>query len=166
MRQTIFILTGTMVFLSIVILLFVRFVFVVGEGYPTWSAARNFLIRSGEIRIKIPTENRILSAHCDDPESILKVNGQSVVTKIGYAWCTIEVRTLTHDSAHTYFFNPRKENSWNRIHFFPVESDDPKSDFTKVENGVEISHTDVIRESVPIRSKAQNTNTINEAGSP
>ena len=119
MRQTIFILIGTMVFLLTVILLFVRFVFVVGEGYPTWSAARNFLIRSGEIRIEIPTENRILSAHCDDPESILEVNGQSVVTKIGYAWCTIEIRTQAHGSAHTYFFNPKKENSWNRIHFFP-----------------------------------------------
>ena len=151
MRPTIFILIGAMGLLSTVILLFVRFVFVVGEGYPTWSAARNFLIRSGEIRIEIPTANRILSAHCDDPESIVKVSGQSVVTKIGYARCTIEVRTQANGSAHTFFFNPKKENSWNRIHFFPVEPDDSKSDFTKVENGVKVSHTDMIREFVPIR---------------
>jgi hypothetical protein len=35
-----------------------------------------------------------------------------------------------------------------------VEPDDSKSNFTKVENGVEISHNDVIRESVPVRSEA------------
>jgi len=149
MKRAIIILTGLLVFLSANLVLFTRYKIVANEGYPIWEATRNFLIRSGEIKIQFPDNVEILSAHCDDPKGTVRTKGQTVITKIGNSWSIVEVRAQSEDGGFTYFFNSRKPNSWDRIYYFPIDPGNPSSKFIKIENGIEKSHTDVIREANP-----------------
>lgn len=103
------------------------------------------LIRDGEIVITLPDGVEVVDARCDDPQGDLSVDGQVVTTKIGYSWCTIALDVEINGQAHTLQFNPQKLNNWNRMRFEPIDSSDPFSDFTKIENGVEKPNNDLSR---------------------
>ena len=156
MKRTLLILIGLVVFLSINLVLITRYRIVASEGYPTWEATRNFLLRSGEIKVDLPNTVEIMKAHCDDPRGEVHINGNTVITKIGHSGCVIEIQTRSEGGTHTYFINSQRLNNWNRIHFFPADAEDPQTRFIKVENGITKTHTDIIRESIPIKSEVQN----------
>lgn len=124
-------------------LVFMRFWVLPSEGYPTWEAVRNILIRDGEIVITFPEGVIPLAARCDDPDSTTEVNGRSVTTKIGYSWCVIQVDTTRDGIPITYTFNPQKHNNWNRIRFEPEYPSRPDSNFKQFENGILKAHHDV-----------------------
>lgn len=124
-------------------LLFMRYRVVVSEGYPTWEAVRNMLVRDGQIVITFPEGVRLLSAKCDDPEASVSIQGQAVITKIGYSWCLIDVEVEIGSERINYRFNPQKLNNWNRMRFEPEDCSDPHSTFKKFENGVLKPHTDL-----------------------
>ncbi|TLD70202.1 hypothetical protein FEM03_13510 [Phragmitibacter flavus] len=145
MRRVIYILLGLALLVPAAFLVFVRYSFMVSEGYPTWEAARNYLVRDGEIVTRLPDGQKVLSARCDDSDDI-RIDGTKVITKIGYSWSTISIRTEVDGKTETIYFNPQKLNSWNRMLFVPVNPSDPQSAYTKFENGVEKSHSDVTRE--------------------
>ena len=113
----------------------------VQEGYPTLSGARNLIFRDGEVRITFPNEMKPLSAECDHAEAVIA--GNEVITKIGYSWSVISVKVQTPQGVKTYRFHPKKENSWNRIHYRPSDHVDAVLGFEKFENGVKKSAHDV-----------------------
>ncbi len=129
--------------LPVAFLLFMRFWVLPSEGYPTWEAVRNILVRDGEIVITFPERVTPLAARCDDRDSSVSINGRSVITKIGYSWCVIEVDAARGGETITYTFNPQKLNNWNRMRFEPVYPSNPNSSFKKFENGVLKTHSDV-----------------------
>lgn len=109
-----------------------------GEGYPTWEAVRNMLIRDGEIVVTIPEGVRVVAARCDDPNGQVSIDGQVVTTKIGYTRCTVSVDVEFDGESRTFEFDSAKVNSWNRMRFEPVDPSDPLSEFTLYENGIEV----------------------------
>jgi hypothetical protein len=145
MKRSILLVLALMVLLPAAFLLFMRFSVVAGEGYPTWEAVRNMLIRDGEIVITLPRGASVVSAHCDEEDSDVSIDGRTVTTKIGYSWCLITINADIDGKPHTLQFNPQKLNNWNRMRFLPVDPDDPFSDFTKFENGVEKPNSDLTR---------------------
>lgn len=156
MNRTLLILIGLVLFLSINLVLITRYRIVANEGYPTWEATRNFLLRSGEIKVDLPNTIEIVKAHCDDPRGKVYIDGNTVITKIPNSRCVIEIQARSKDDRHTYFINTQKLENWNRIHFFPAQAENPRTRFIKVENGITKTHTDIIRESIPIKSEVQN----------
>ena len=156
MNRTLLILIGLVLFLSINLVLITRYRIVANEGYPTWEATRNFLHRSGEIKVDLPSTVEIVKAHCDDPQGEVYIDGNTVITKIPNSWCVIEIQARSKDGMHTYFINTQKLENWNRIHFFPAQAENPHTGFIKVENGITKTHTDIIRESIPIKSEVRN----------
>ena len=145
MKRAILIALVLVVALPSAFLLLMRYRVVSSEGYPTWEAVRNMLMRDGEIVITLPDEVKVLAARCDDPESDVSIDGQIVTTKIDYSWCTIAVDVEINGQAHTLQFNPQKLNNWNRMRFEPIDPSDPFSDFIKIENGVKKPNNDLIR---------------------
>ena len=103
------------------------------------------LVRDGEIVITLPDGVKVVEARCDDPQSDVSIDGQVVITKIGYSWCTIALSVEINGQAHTFQFNPQKLNNWNRMRFEPIDRSDPFSDFKKFENGVEKPNNDFLR---------------------
>ena len=130
--------------LILVFLLILRYYFVVSEGYPTWEAVRNYLIRDGEIVVLFPEGVKPLSAYCDDTYAVVSINGQSVTTKVGYSWCDMTVLAETNGTKVKYIFSPKKLNNWNRIRFEPENPADPRANFVKYENGVRFKHRDLV----------------------
>ena len=99
----------SMLVLSIVFVLVMRYWFVPREGYPTWEAVRNYLIRDGQIQIVLPDGLKPLAATCDDRESVVSIEGQTVMVRIGYSWCLIEVIAATDSGQKRVLkFNPQK----------------------------------------------------------
>jgi len=145
MKRPIFLVFGAMVLLLSAFLLLMRFWVVSNEGYPTWQAVRNILIRDGEIVIILPRSMNIVSARCNRDEGQVSIDERTVTAKIEYSWCVITIDAEIDGEKHTLQFNPQKLNNWNRIRFIPVDPDDPRSDFIKFENGVEKSHYDFAR---------------------
>jgi hypothetical protein len=145
MKRVILTVLVVAVALPAAFLLFMRFSVVRSEGYPTWEAVRNILIRDGEIVVTLPEGAKIISAQIDEPEGDVSIDGQIVSTKIGYSWCTISVEVEIEGQHQTIRFSPQKLNNWNRMRFEPVNPADPFSDFTKVENGVEKPNGDTRR---------------------
>ena len=145
MKRVAIIAIMILIVLSSAFLLFMRYAVVASEGYPTWEAVCNMLMRDGEIVIILPDGVKVVDARCDDPQGDVSVDGQAVTTKIGYSWCTIALDVEINGQAHTLQFNPQKLNNWNRMRFEPIDSSDPFSDFTKVENGVEKPNNDLSR---------------------
>lgn len=133
------------VVLPLAFLLLMRYRVVPSEGYPTWEAVRNMLIRDGEIVIILPYGVSVLDARCDDPQGDVSIDGKVVTTKVGYSWCTIALDVEINGQAHTLQFNPQRLNNWNRMRFEPIDLSDPFSDFTKIENGVEKPNNDLSR---------------------
>lgn len=146
MRRAIYILLALAIALPAALLIYLRYGFVASEGYPTWEAVRNYIVRDGEIVIRLPEDLKIVSARCDDIKGSVRIDGQRVTTKIGYTWCTISLQTESDGRAETIRFNPQKLNSWNRVIFIPVNPRDHQSEFLKFENGIETLHSDVTRE--------------------
>ena len=126
----------TMVVLGL--LLFARFVVLPSEGFPTWEAVWNILIRDGQIQIYFPDGVQPMKAQCDESDSIVSIEENLVTTKIGYSWCmiTVEAETVS-GTQRRYFFNPQKLNNWNRIRFVPIDSKNVDSEFRMIENGLE-----------------------------
>ncbi|MDB4537616.1 hypothetical protein N9230_03270 [Akkermansiaceae bacterium] len=145
MKRVILIVFVLVVALPTALLLFMRYSVVSSEGYPSWEAVRNMLVRDGQIVITLPNDVKVLTAQCDDPDSEVSVNGQMVTTMIGYSWCTIAVDVEIEGQRQTLRFNPKKLNNWNRMRFEPVDPSDPFSDFIKIENGVEMPNNDFTR---------------------
>ncbi|MCW0221381.1 MAG: hypothetical protein OJI67_23855 [Prosthecobacter sp.] len=145
MKRAIFFVIALLVTLPVMVLLFMRYQVMVHEGYPTWEAVRNRLVPDGEIAVTMPQGVKILSVKCDDPRSQISIRGQEVVTKVGYSWYTLSIEAEIKGSPYLFTFNPQKLNHWNRIRFEPTDASNPYSDFTKSENGVRGSHSDVIR---------------------
>ena len=145
MKRVAIIALVILVVLPSAFLLFMRYSVVASEGYPTWEAVRNMLMRDGEIVIILPDGVKVVDARCDDPQGDVSVDGQAVTTKIGYSWCTIALDVEINGQAHTLQLNPQKLNNWNRMRFEPIDSSDPFSDFTKIENGVEKPNNDLSR---------------------
>ena len=56
MNRTLLILIVLVLFLSFNLVLITRYRIVANEGYPTWEATRNFLLRSGEIKVDLPNK--------------------------------------------------------------------------------------------------------------
>lgn len=131
--------------LSVSFLLVMRYWVVAREGYPAWEAVGNLLMGGGEIVVILPEGVKVISAQCDDPHGRISVEGQAVITKIGYSWCRITVETEVAGRAGTIEFNPQKLNNWNRIRFEPHDAADPQLEFAKFENGIRKSHSDVSR---------------------
>ena len=150
MRRSIIIVLLLAVALPATFLLFMRYGVVASEGYPTWSAVRNILMRDGEIVIELPNNVKILDAQCDHAGAKISVDGQVVTTKIGYSWCIIVLDVEIQGKEHTLRFNPQKMNNWNRIRFEPVNPSDPFSEFIKFENGIEKPNSDTSRATTPI----------------
>lgn len=132
-------------------LLCMRYLVMPSEGYPSWEAVRNYLQRDGEIRITFPDGVQPLSASCEDEEpNSTSIQGNVVVTKIGYSWCLLEVMARTPEGETIlYKFHPQKLNNWNRIHYLPENPADPHSPFRKLENGIEKEAHDVSTEAAP-----------------
>ena len=146
MRRAIYILLALAIVLPAALLISLRYGFAASEGYPTWEAVRNYLVRDGEIVIRLPEGLKIVSARCDDTNGRVRIDGQTVTTKIGYTWCTISIQAESDGRTETIHFKPQKLNNWNRMIFVPVNPGDPKSEFSKFENGIEKVHSDVTRE--------------------
>lgn len=149
MKRILLITLGIIVTPPVAFMLLMRFFILPGEGYPTWEGVRNTLIQDGEITINLPQGVNIISADCDFPATTPSINGQTITTKIGYSWCTITIEAETNGAPHTLQFNPQKLNDWNRIRFAPINPNDPFSDFRKIENGVEKTNVDFIRNPGP-----------------
>ncbi len=145
MRRIIFTLLGLAVLVPASFLVYMRYSFMASEGYPTWEAVRNYLVRDGEIVIAFPEGVNVVSARCDDTDVDIQIDDQTVTTKIGYSWCTITIQTERGGRSESFSFNPQKLNSWNRMHFVPANPCDAQSVFLKLENGVEKAHSDVTR---------------------
>jgi hypothetical protein len=118
-------------------LLFMRYSVVASEGYPTWEAVRNMLLRDGEIAITLPKGITVVSACCDEIKSTVSIDGRTVTTKVGYSNCMVTIEAVVESAPRTLQFESQKLNSWNRICFIPVDSNNPLSDFIEFENGVE-----------------------------
>jgi len=146
MRRVIYILLGLVILAPAAFLIYMRYGFVASEGYPTWDAVRNYLVRDGEIVVHLPEGLKVVSARCDDAGGHVQVDGQTVTTKIGYTWSTISIQTEVDGRPEIIAFSPQKLNNWNRMLFVPINPSDPHSDFLKFENGVKKSHSDVTRE--------------------
>lgn len=146
MRRVTYISLGLAILLPAALLLSLRYRFAASEGYPTWEAVRNYLEREGEIVIRLPEGLKIVSARCDDINGNVRIDGQTVTTKIGYTWCTISIEIEVDARPEAIYFNPQKLNNWNRMLFVPASPRDPYSAILKFENGVEESHSDVTRE--------------------
>ena len=146
MRRAIFILLGLAVILPTAFLLYMRYGFMPGEGYPTWAAVRNYLVRDGEIVIIVPEGRQVVDAQCDSSRDV-RTEGRTVTTKVGYTWCTISIDLEGEGKPETIHFSPQKLNNWSRMLFLPAMPNDPDSDFLKYENGIEKEHSDVTRES-------------------
>lgn len=146
MRRVIKILVGLAILTPAVFLIGMRYGFVASEGYPTWEAVRNYLVRDGEIVVRLPEGLNVVAARCDDPRGNVRVDGQTITTKIGHTWCRIAIQTEGDGRRETIVFSPQKLNNWNRMLFVPINSSDPHSDFLKFENGVMKAHSDVTRE--------------------
>jgi hypothetical protein len=124
--------------LPILVLLAMRYAWMPQEGYPSWEAVRNYLIRDGEIRIVFPDGVTPISADCDHPEAKTSIEGQQVITKIGYSWASITVwAELSPGEKRQFLFETQKLNNWNRILFLPVDSENPNFNWAKIENGIE-----------------------------
>ena len=117
-------------------LLSMRYLWMPKEGYPSWEAVRNYLIRDGEIRIVFPEE--VTPKATKSSERVTSIVANEVVTKIGYGWPTIViVAELPTGKERRYVFHSQKLNNWNRIKFVPVDPTDPDSRWLKIENGIE-----------------------------
>lgn len=125
-------------------LLLMRYVVMPSEGYPSWQAVRNIMQRDGEIRISFPEDVTILHAECRHPQAITSIQGQQVITKIGYAWSKVKVRLKKADGSELdIVFHPQKLNNWNRIHYLPKEPGNFDAGFLKYENGIEKDAHDI-----------------------
>ena len=120
MKRAICILLVLVIIPPAAFLLTMRYGFVAREGYPTREAVRNYLERDGEIVIRLPEGLEIVSAQCDDVQGVVRIDGQTVTTKIGYTWCLISIVTKSGERTETILFNPQKLNNWNRMMFIPV----------------------------------------------
>lgn len=153
MRRVIYTLLGWGIFAVAAFLIYLRYGFVASEGYPTWEAVRNYLVRNGEVVIRLPRGVTALSASCDDSSSEVRILGQTVIVKIGYSWCCISIQAEVNGHPETIAFYPQKLNNWNRILYVPANPEDPRSDFWKFENGVEKRHSDVARNAASEQDK-------------
>jgi hypothetical protein len=140
--KLVFLICALLMAIFIALLIFLRFFVVPREGYPTWEAARNILVRDGEIVIVLPDEMAVLDARCDHPECEISIDGQIVTTKVGYSSSAIVLDVEIRGQRQVLRFAPKKLNNWNRIRFEPVDLGDPFSEFRKIENGLEESHLD------------------------
>jgi len=145
MKRAILIVLVLVVVLPSSFLLFMRYIVVASEGYPTWDAVRNMLVRDGEIVIMLPDGVKVVEVCCDDPKGDVSIDGQVVTTKIGYSCCTITLEVDINGQAHTLQFNPQKLNNWNRIRYEPINCSNPLSGFKKIENEVEKPNNDISR---------------------
>ena len=132
--------------MPLVFLLFMRFLVVPRERYPTWEAVRNILVKDGEIVIVLPDEVKVLSARYDHPQSEVFINDQIVTTKIGYSISTVVLEVEIRGRRQILHINPQKPNNWNRIRFEPIDPGDPLTNYRKIENGIKKSHYDFSRE--------------------
>lgn len=136
MRRAFIIIPVLMLVLCGAFLLVLRYRVVADEGYPTWEAVRNFLIRDGEIVITLPEGIKAVSAKCDDSGSSVSIQNETVTVKIGYTSCTISIDTEIDGMPRTLHFKAQKFISWSKIQFVPDAPTDPHSEFTRIENGM------------------------------
>lgn len=146
MKRTIKVIVIIAVTFTTAFLLFMRYRVVALEGYPSWEAVRNMLIRDGEIVITFPDGVKPVIANCDDSSAVISINENTVTTKVGYTWCVITVHTEAKGSKITYQFDTQKLNNWNRIRFVPEDPSKIDSDFKKYENGIKQQHQKITRE--------------------
>jgi hypothetical protein len=141
-KRIILIVTALSVILPIAALLGMRYWIAPNEGYPTWEAVRNMIVRDGEVVIEVPDEVTILRVECIRPEADVSINGRIATAKLGYSWSKITLDVKIRGRNHSWIFHPKKENNWDRISYQPVDPNDPFSNFTKIVNGVTKTHDD------------------------
>lgn len=124
-------------------LLCMRYAVVPREGYPTWEAVRNFLLRDGQITVTFPDGVIPRAAQCSDPNSSVSIRGQTVIVRIGYSVPIIEVDTEYQGRPGAYSFTPMKVGQWHRMRYEPENPADPASEFWLFVNGVFYIHNDV-----------------------
>ena len=103
------------------------------EGYNSWEAVRNYLLRSGEVQIRLP-EEFIITHATSNKDSDPIINDNIAIFEIGYAGnilFDIRYQDANGDYQDLSILTD-KLNSWNRIHFSLAQA----GEIIMVENGI------------------------------
>ena len=105
---------------------------VASEGYDTEEAARNYFVRSGEIRFRLQEGATIQSLSSDGKKGKVE-SPTEAFSKLGYGVfsSTLEYRN-PDGKIITLKFNTSKFNNWNRVLY--LENKD--GSFSRYDNGV------------------------------
>lgn len=111
------------------------------DGFPTYQALRNYLLRYGSVSVYIPESvGQVIGANCSACGTT-KIESNVVITRMGYCSpgceCKLEVTYRQHNNDNSYQLEVCLEKTnWHRVDYTPEVQNGQISGWFEIRNGI------------------------------